>query len=284
MTAVIPGPGIYQLTADEYHADPIPGGSLSSSGARKLLPPGCPALFKYEREHGQPPKKEFDFGHAAHRMVLGAGAELVVVDAADWRTNAAKDEARKARARGAVPLLPHDYDRVKAMATALRQHRGAGPLLDPEAGKPEQGLFWMDPSGIVRRALVDWLPNRRPGRMVFADYKTCRAADRDSIQRSVYENGYHQQAAWYSDGITALGLADEPAMVFIFQEKTPPYLVTVVELDVVALKIGRSLNRRAIELFKTCRETGYWPPYSDGIELIPLPAWAEARHAEDIAS
>jgi len=46
MTAVvdqvlITEPGVYALPADVYHADPVAGGSLSSSGAKKLL--ACPA-------------------------------------------------------------------------------------------------------------------------------------------------------------------------------------------------------------------------------------------------
>jgi hypothetical protein len=47
-------PGIYEMSADEYHARP----ELSSSGARKLLPPHTPAQFAYERRHPQAPTDE----------------------------------------------------------------------------------------------------------------------------------------------------------------------------------------------------------------------------------
>jgi hypothetical protein len=49
--ALITEPGVYDIAEDHYHADPVPGGSLSNSGAKKLLPPSCPAKFAYEREH-----------------------------------------------------------------------------------------------------------------------------------------------------------------------------------------------------------------------------------------
>jgi hypothetical protein len=42
---VITQPGVYDLPADVYHADPVPpelGGSLSSSGAKLLLPRPAP--------------------------------------------------------------------------------------------------------------------------------------------------------------------------------------------------------------------------------------------------
>src|SRR3954471_5458063 len=108
-SVVVTEPGVYpDIPELAYHADCVSEGSLSCSGAKKLLPPSCPALFKWERENPPPPKRQFDFGHAAHKLVLGVGPELVGVDAPDWRTNAAKAQRDEARARGAVPLLVHE--------------------------------------------------------------------------------------------------------------------------------------------------------------------------------
>lgn len=162
-------PGVYDIPADEYHADRT---SLSSSGARKLLPPSCPALFRWEQDHPQPPKKTFEIGTAAHQMVLGAGPELVVVDRERWDTNAVKAEVAAIRETGAVPLKPSQYAEIKAMAAALRAHPLAAALLDPEYGKPEQSLFWRDPeTGVNCRARLDWLPDSDGGRMLAPDYK-----------------------------------------------------------------------------------------------------------------
>ena len=54
-------PGVYEMDEATYHQDPVPGGSLSASGAKLLLPPSCPALYAWRRDH---PKvsAEFDFG------------------------------------------------------------------------------------------------------------------------------------------------------------------------------------------------------------------------------
>lgn len=284
MVKEITVPGVYDIDADDYHADPVPGGSLSSSGARKLMPPSCPALFRYEQLHGQAPKREFDIGHAAHKYVLGSGPELVVVDAKDWRTNKAKEQAKAAREAGAVPLLTAQHDEVQAMAEAIRRHPIAGALFNPLGGQPEQSLFWRDEAtGLMRRARLDWLPFGGTGRLIVPDYKTAHAVDPDSIQKAVNQHAYYMQAAWYLDAVQALGLADEnAAFIFVFQLKSPPYLVTPAELDVVALKIGRALNRQAIEKYVTCVETGRWESYSDGIVSTPLPAWAETRLLEEI--
>ncbi len=277
-------PGVYDGMPDDiYHSDPVPGGSLSASGARRLLPPSCPALFKYERDHGRPPKREFDFGHAAHREVLGVGLDVHVVGAPDWRTKAARDEAAEARDAGKVPLLAAEYDQVKEMAKALREHPVARALFDPDHGKPEQSLFWTDErTGIWRRARLDWLRKRDGRRMVLADYKSARSAAPDDLQRAIHSYGYHQQAAQYLDGAKALGLAgDDAAFVFVCQQKTAPYLVSVVQLDLVALQVGRFLNKQAIDIYAECTRTGRWPSWSDDVEVLPLPAYVERQFAHE---
>ena len=61
------------ISDTDYHAGP----SLSSTGARKIL--DCPARFKWERDNPPPPKPAYDFGHLAHRLVLGEGSVIQIV-------------------------------------------------------------------------------------------------------------------------------------------------------------------------------------------------------------
>ncbi|AXH89436.1 PD-(D/E)XK nuclease-like domain-containing protein [Micromonospora aurantiaca] len=276
-TTEVTKPGVYDQISDEaYHGDPVPGGSLSSSGARKLLET-CPARFDYERRHPELPKKTFDIGHAAHKLVLGVGPHLEVVPGDRWDTKAAKEKVAEIRAAGGVPLKQVDHDHVTGMADAIRRHPIANALFHAGNGKPEQSLFWIDgDTSVWRRARTDWLPATGRGRLIVPDYKTCLSAHPDAVAKAVHNHGYYQQAAWYLDGIAAVGLDEDAAFVFVFQEKTPPYLVTVVELDAVALIKGRELNRQALRLYADCTTTGLWPGYADAhdIALISLPAWA----------
>lgn len=273
-------PGIYDLTNEEYHAD---RGSLSSSGARMLLPPSCPALFRHAQDTPQEPKKTFELGTAAHKLVLGEGPDLVKVDADKWTTNAVKAEVAAIRDEGGIPLKPAEYEQVHSMADALRRHPIAAALFDPARGKPEQSLFWRDrPTGVMRRARFDWLPDARSGRLIIPDYKTCRSAEPAALARAVQEFGYHQQDDWYRAAARALELADETAaFVFVCQEKTAPYVVTVVEMDAEARRIGAARNRRALEVFAECTESGAWPGYSDGVAYLSLPTWAAIRDTEE---
>lgn len=272
-------PGVYDLTDAEYHADPVPGGSLSSTGARRLLPPGCPAQFRYDVDNPEPNgKAHFDIGHAAHQLVLGAGPELVVVDHPNWQTKAARLERDYARAAGKVPLLADQHARVLAMADALRQHPTASLLFEPGRGRPEQSLFWQDAeTGVWCRARLDWLPDRLEGRrMIVPDYKTADAVDLDSLMRACATYRYYQQDAWYRAAVRALGLAgDDVTFVLVFQCKTPPYLVTLATMDPTAQRLGAFQNRQAIELYARCQESGQWPGHAGDVVELHLPPWYE---------
>jgi hypothetical protein len=273
---IVDEPGLYDGMSDvAYHSDPVPGGSLSSSGARRLLAPSCPALFKHERDNGRASSKAFDFGHAAHAKVLGYGPELVVVDAADCRTKAAKEARDAAYGRAAVPLLAKEMAEVDAMAVTLRDHPVAATLLDQSRGMPEQSGFWVDAeTGVWRRARYDWLPDTTRGRLIIPDYKTAACSSPAAFVRAAGSFGYHQQASWYMDSALALGLAEDVAFVFIVQEKTAPYLVSVVELGAASIAAGAAANRRALETYATCTADDYWPGYVEGVALVDLPPWA----------
>lgn len=288
---VITEPGIYDLDAAEYHADPVPAGSLSHSGAVKLLEPSCPAIFHYERIHGQPERDVFRLGRAAHHMVLGDGVDVIEIvgDGANpnaWQTNSTKAEVAAAEARGALPLRPKEYAQVREMRDAILSHPIARRLLVEGEGTIEASLFWQDePSGIWRRARLDRLPKSSvQGRLIVPDYKSAESANPDSFARAAAAYGYHMQAAWYTDAVLALDLADDVTFVFVVQEKTPPYLVEVVELDAVALRIGRKRNREAIDIYKECVRTNHWPSYTpdDEIAYVSLPGWYEAKYEDEM--
>ncbi len=258
---------------DVYHADRA---SLSSSGARALLPPSCPALFRWSQDHGDPPKKAFDFGHVAHRLVLGKGADIAVIKADDWRKNATKEEADLARAAGQTPILEKTFKTAKRMAEQIERHPVASALF--QSGAAEQTIVWRDEvTKVLCRARPDWL-TENDGRAVSVDYKTSDSVEPRALARSFAKFGYHQQDDWYLDGLRSLG-HDDPAFLFVCQEKTPPYLISIVQLDHRARTIAAAKNHAARTIYARCTETGIWPGYSgDSIELLSLPGWADKEY------
>lgn len=283
---VVTEPGVYDIPEQDYHADPVPAGSLSASGAKKLL--ACPAKFAYDRDHPPQPSTAMEFGTAVHTLVLGHGSRIEVVSAATWQGKAAKEAAEIARAEGKVPLLAADHLRAQAIADAVRAHPVAGKLFNPEYGDAERSIFWVDDlTGVWLRARLDWLPRPPQGwnrRLIVGDLKTCLSASKAGIAKAVANFGYHIQAAHYANAIRAMGLDEDPAFIFVFAEKEAPYPVTVARLDDDALAAGEAAMRRAIERFRDCTESGIWPAYSnpaDAIETISLPRWAQMQAEED---
>lgn len=274
---LITEPGVYEISDADYHSDPVEGGSLSSTGARRLLPPSCPAKFRWLADNPEQHTNAFDLGKAAHCLLLGAGPGLVQIDAENYKTAKAQQQRDDAYAAGAVPVLPKEYIQTVAMVDALRAHPDASALFAPGAGRPEQTLVWPDRrTGIMRRARLDYLPYSVPGaRMLVPDFKTCKSAEPSAINKAIYDYGYHMQGDWYTDGVFELGLASSVAFMLIFQEKTPPYVVTVVQLFPDTLLAGHVLNDYAIDEYQRCVTSGRWPGYSDEVVIGRLPVWAE---------
>lgn len=274
---IITEPGVYDITEAEYHRDPVEGGSLSSTGARRLLPPSCPAKFRWFADHPQH-SDVFDFGKAAHKKVLGAGAELVVIQAKDWRTNAAKSARDEAHAAGQIPILAKDASVVDAMAAALLADPIAGPLFAPGRARSEQTLVWPDRrTGVMRRALLDRLEDPGPDRMLVTDYKTCDSAEPEKVGKAIWDFGYYMQGDWYLDGVFELDLARSAAFLLVCQEKTPPYLVTVAQLHPDDLLMGKVRNDYAIDVYRECVASGQWPGYQTPV-VARVPGWAEIQY------
>ena len=279
MTAQITEAGIYDIPEDLYHGDPVPEGSLSVSGAKKLLPPSCPAIFQYDREHRRAPSKSMELGTVVHGLVLGTGQPVEVVDAKDWRTKAAQTARDEAIAAGKVPMLTHEHAKATAIAAAVRSHPVAGPLY--AEGDAEQSMFWRCPEfGIWKRGRTDWV-TLLGTEVIIADLKTCDSAAPEKIAKSVAEYGYYMQDPWYREGLQILTGAD-PDFLFVFVQTTAPYLVSVVRLAPEAAALGYQRARLAIERYRDCTESGIWPGYGDDIQEIALPRWQERQIESEI--
>lgn len=270
-------PGIYSMTDEEYHADPIEGGSLSSTGA-KWLTTDPPAKLREILDNGRPDTVAFDEGKAAHALVLGTGPELVEIPGS-WVRKANKETVAEVRERGGVPLHSDQWERVHAMADAVKRNDLALALLT--SGTPEQSAFWQDErTGVWCRARFDVLPDVVAGRMIVPDYKTAASARPDKFARSAADYDYNQQADFYLRAVRALGLASEAAFVFVVQEKSPPYLVAVRQIEHDAMQIAARLNDAAIDTFAQCQASGEWPGYPAEVEPIEFPSYYYIRNQE----
>lgn len=245
-------PGFYHDVPEaDYHADRE---TLSQSGAKLILK--APALFRYGQDNPEH-SDAFDYGTAAHGLVLGIGAPTEVLDFPNWTTKAAREARDAARVEGKTPLLKADWLKVCTMADVLAEHTLAMRLLSK--GEPEVSAYAPDEeSGVMRRCRFDWL-----GTSTLTDYKTAASVnpvDLAGRYGSIKKWGYDQQAAWYLDVARALGHAAK-AFAFIFQMKEPPHLVTVATIDEDDLWDARQRNAQALATYAECIATGQWPGF-----------------------
>lgn len=273
-------PGVYDISADEYHADPCPEPSLSCSVAKLLINstplhawtahPRLNPGFEAEAD------EKFDLGSAAHSLILHDPKIFAVIDAADWRTKDAKAKRDAAREAGKIPLLTEQWIRVEAMARSAliqlsRHEEAAGAFRD---GVPEQTLVWQE-GDVWCRARLDWRPNTGD---IFDDYKSTAAlADPDAFSRILFNIGHDVQAAFYRRGIRALGLSRNPVFRFIVQELDTPHALSVIALMPSALDLADHKVARAIDIWRECLGADEWPGYPSRTCYVEAPLWHEQQ-------
>ena len=284
---VIGKPGIYSIPAADYLADPCPEPSLSCSLAKMLC--ASSALHAFYAHPRLNPRAEsetgdhFDVGTAAHALLLEGRDTMVIIDAPDWRTKAAKEQRDAARDAGLTPLLAHVAKDVVAMVGALRDHlhlhTDGGALMFTD-GHAEQTLIWRE-DDVWCRARLDWL---RTDRSAIDDYKTTGvSANPDVWARTMFNAGHDLQAAWYLRGLRAITgePLDDPAFFrFAVQETSPPYAVSVIALNPDAMFLAEKKCLYALEQFREALASGDWRGYPRRTAYATLPAWEEARWLE----
>lgn len=275
-------PGVYDGIADvDYHAGP----GVSSTMIRQITRPGGPARLHYEMATPQVDTAAFVVGKAAHSLVLGAVAPVACAPKVDRRTKAGKAayaEFEAGLTGDTIVLKPADYDTVMGMAEAVLANPDARALLETE-GKPEQSVYWYDDAtGLLCKARPDYLPTPDSGDVFeFVDYKTTTDASPHGFQRALAQYGYDQAAAWYAEGLREAGYHDRARMVFIAQEKTPPFLVAVYPFDHTTLldsdgtPLLHQVNHAGLKAYQRCLQRDEWPGYDT--TNIALPVWRQQQ-------
>lgn len=243
------------MTDEDYHADPVPGGSLSSTFARLLtehVPAKAHALYLDNRSTAAK-----NLGKAAHRQALGAGPELIVWQH-DGRTKAGKaerlDAAPRLTTEAAVAVTEEQRDRIVGMSEALQAEPEVAAILRTTVA--EVSGFAQE-NGVWLRSRYDLLATH-----LSYDYKTTEDASRRGFAKAMAAYGYHQQAEFY---LRVLRLLEHPAgdrpFRFICQETRPPYLIQIHTPDHEAMSVAEALNDRAIRVYAEAVAAGAWPGF-----------------------
>jgi hypothetical protein len=294
MTIITQAGAYADIPAEDYHGNPdlLPGPSLSSSGAKSLLAKS-PLHFWHDSAMNpnrvEQSKPHFNLGKAAHDKILlpDRWEDHYFVTPEGFTRAASKKfaleiaEADAAAESGMTVLSFDQAETVDAMAAAIKSSPLAVATLTN--GVTEETLAWQDEqTGVWLRARPDFRPNSiltKRAVMVVSDLKFVAPtnASPKGFEKAIENFGYHQSAAFYMDGIKAVYGHYPTHWVHVVIEKEPPYCVSLYELPGEDIERGRVLNRRAIDIFAGCLNSGKWPGYADDPKPVGLPHWARMQ-------
>ncbi len=281
-------PGFYD--SDEiraaYHSDPCPEPSLSRSVAYEIVTrtPGHARVMhpRLNPDHEETHDEKFDIGSAAHKLILGKGRGVHIIDAKDYRTDAAKFARDTARGRGMVPMLTHQYKDAEKLVDAFNAQLGnfgLADILSEDTGRSEVVAAWRDPVGGWCRVMFDRLQRN----LAIWDVKTTKVdITEETLGRHCASMHYEFQNAFYERGLEHLFPEMKGRVEFglIFVEVNEPFAIMPVRLPRDALAKGRHMVAKAMERWAEAKRDGVWPMYSGQVRTVEYPPWEIAEFTD----
>lgn len=277
-------PGIhFDVSAADYHADPAPEPSLSSSIAKVLLEKSPRhAWHQHPRlntaqDEASTPTRPMEIGTAVHALLLGRGGKVVVIAGDAYTKKDAQAARAAAYAAGECPILEADLAKAEAIVAAAREQLAEAGIADQfDQGAPEAVLIWQDRAGPWCRAMVDWLFIGK-GTATIVDIKTSSTSISpfgDALAWKVADMGYDVSAAFYERGLATLrpDLAGRINFRHLWIEMDEPHSLAVSELAVGNQTQAHKMVAAAIGIWRDRLAAGtdarHWPRQP---VLIPEP-------------
>lgn len=218
--------------------------------------------------------KEQRFGELAHCAVLEPeryAKRYYHAPKLDRRKTEDKKEAERL-ALAHHGLTEVDYEtayQVKSVAAAVSEHPVVQAYLTKRS-KRELTVVWKDEhSQVLCKGRLDAYDEEAA---LIIDLKTTKDASPKNFTKSVWQYGYYRQAAWYRDGLRALGKPAQHCLV-IAVEKAEPYAVCCYRVLDSVLDLAKKQNQELLHEYGRCKRQNVWPGYPEEVLDIGIPAW-----------
>lgn len=260
--------GIYKnVDINQYHKEE----GISSSGISLIL--DCPKRYWHEYLSGEPKEergKHFELGQALHMLVLEPDTFnenfYFANEEVDLRTKAGKElHARhEEEAAGRTVIRSKDALEIQRMAKSVKSHA----IWEKFKGDThvENSVYW--DSGIYNTRL-----RTRPDLYtddIIIDLKTTDSIK--TFERSIFQYGYHRQAAMQIDGLKAIDGKNRVFGLFVVEKKAP-YLTACFTLDDASIEKGREEYLEGAATYSECVKYDKWCGYEEKFTLIKLPEY-----------
>ena len=261
--------GQSQMPIDDYLAlDAL------SSGICHTLLTRSPAHARYQQMHPKVSTGAMDLGTVVHRVLLEGHEEgIVLVEADDWRTKAAREARDNAHATGQIPLLAKAMEEVRDMVEVARAYIASSEIAGIFVrGHPEQTLLWQEGT-VWCKARPDWMADDHHA--IVHVKTTGRSANPEGFSAHMSDMGYDVAAAFYARGLQKVfGLVPSQLLtVFLLQETEPPYACSLIGLSPAMHEIAAAKVTHALEIWRDCLTTQHWPAYPTQMHLAEPRPW-----------
>lgn len=258
------------ISEEEYHNDPHETPSLSSTVARLLVRKSpAHARLAHPKLGGASfvPSGDMDRGSLLHKLLLGAGREVVVIECDDWKKPGNRELRDIHRDAGKLAVTRKLFDEALETARQLQPRLAAkGVVFD---GHSEVTLLWEEEANgraVPCRARLDHIKDQH-----LYDLKITSDANPRTLRAGHVTNmGYEIQAACYTSGASIVlpNMRGRLDYTLVFCEHEPPYCVTLVRCAGSLRELGERRWRRAVEAWEYCTRTDEWPDYTGLREVV----------------
>jgi hypothetical protein len=271
-------PGIYRgVTEADYRADPCPSPSLTQSLCKILIErsakhawtesPRLNPQYEYDSD------TKYDIGNVAHRLILGRGKEIEVVQFPDWRKKEAQEARETAADQGKIAVLEHQFNQATDMVadawSQLKRHEDHDAFT---GGSGEVMIAWEE-DGIWFRSLIDWLHDDL---LTVDDYKSTAKSVADHAIGGVAQSaGWEIQAAFIERGLDILDPVNSGRRRFRFiaQETDKPHALNTMHMDEEWMTWGRKKVAAGLAKWEPAIKSNRWSAYGNRPAAPAYPAY-----------
>ena len=168
---------------------------------------------------------------------------------------------------GKEVLTPLEVTYYNLIYDKIMEHPEARMLI--EESQHEVSMQWEGTYG-MGKARADMVSD------FIADLKSTGTVDPVKLQKHTFNQGWHIQMGWITEGLETLGRQDMTSYI-IAVEQEAPHDVAVFEMDDDYVKMGQDEAHKLAVKYRACELDGKFQGCVDGIQTLSAPEYAKEK-------